>query len=86
MSDGQTITAISPPPHYEVRWLSNQASAICPVCWRAITQRTNICHPKNPIWDCPLGQENRPHIHHFCACGHVLVTIEPPSAVPEHAS
>jgi hypothetical protein len=49
------------------------ASVTCFECHRPILNVTAICHPKNPIGDCPFVDE--PHRHHFCACGVIIVTM-----------
>lgn len=47
----------------------------CPQCYRPIWNVTSICHPRNPIFDCPFGTRNESHRHHFCACGHEVITV-----------
>lgn len=50
-------------------------TAVCDQCHRPIWNVTSICHPRNPIFDCPFGLRNESHRHHFCACGHEVITV-----------
>ena len=57
-----------------IAWENRAGLVHCPTCGRAIINRTPICHPKNPIGDCPFGREGIPHIHSLCGCGADVVT------------
>lgn len=69
---GTTIATPLVPSRPAVTLLPDATSVTCFECKRPIWNVTAICHPKNPIGDCPFVDE--PHRHHFCGCGVIIVT------------